>query len=269
MIDLFGVPKPLIGMLHAPPLPGAPGYRGDFQAVCDAVLRDAETLVEGGMHGLLLENFGDAPFYPGQVPAHVVASMTALAVEVRKRFAVPLGLNVLRNDGRSALAVAYAAGAEFIRVNVLCSARVTDQGLIQGIAHELLRDRAMLGARSIRIFADVDVKHSAPLGLRPIEDEARETLERGGADGLIVSGAATGQPTDVAQLSQVKRVAADAPVLVGSGITPDSLAHFLPYADGFIVGTAIKRDGLTTNPVDPSRVRALVRTLMGVDEQDR
>jgi len=119
----------------------------------------------------------------------------------------------------------------------------------------------MLGARGIRIFADVDVKHSAPLGLRSIDDEARETLERGGADGLIVSGTATGQPTDVAQLSQVKRVAADAPVLVGSGITPESLAHFLPYADGFIVGTSLKRDGLTTNPVDPSRVRALVEAL--------
>lgn len=261
MIELFGVPKPLIGMLHAPPLPGAPGYRGDFQAVRDAVLRDAETLVDGGVHGLLLENFGDAPFYPGQVPTHVVASMTTLAVQVRERFAVPLGINVLRNDGRSALAVAFAAGAQFIRVNVLCSARVTDQGLIQGIAHELLRERAMLDARNIRIFADVDVKHSAPLGLRPIDDEARETLERGGADGLIVSGTATGQPTDMAQLSQVKRAAGPAPVLVGSGITPDSLARFLPYADGFIVGTAIKRDGVTTNPVDPARVRALVEAI--------
>lgn len=261
MLALFRVPKPIIGMLHAPALPGAPGYEGSFEAVRSAVLRDAEALVAGGVHGLLLENFGDAPFYPGRVPAPVVACMTALAVQLRERFDVPLGINVLRNDGRSALAVAVAAGAQFIRVNVLCGARVTDQGIIQAIAHHLLRDRALLHADAIKILADVDVKHSAPLGPRPLEEEARETLERGGADGLIVSGAATGQPTDVATVSQVKRVIGQAPVLVGSGVTPETIAHFLPYADGFIVGTSIKRDGLTTNPVDPARVSTLVRAV--------
>src|SRR5687768_9330841 len=135
------VPRPVIGMLHLPPLPGSPRYGGG-----------------GGGHGLMLDNFGDVPFYPGRVPAHVVAHMTAVACEVRRRFpSLPLGINVLRNDGRSALAVAHAAGAQFIRVNVLCGARVADQGLIQGIAHDLLRERAMLGATDVRILADVDV----------------------------------------------------------------------------------------------------------------
>lgn len=261
MIDVFGVEKPVIGMLHAQPLPGAPGFRGDFDAVRSAVLGDAEVLVDGGVHGLLLENFGDVPFYPGRVPAHVVAMMTAMAVELRNRFRVPLGINILRNDGRSALAVACAAGAQFIRVNVLCSARVTDQGILQGIAHHLLRDRAMLQAGQIRIFADVDVKHSAPLGSRPIEEEARETLERGGADALIVSGTATGQPTDVDTLAEVKRAIGEAPVLVGSGVTPATIGRFLPYADGFIVGTTLKRDGCTTNPVDPARVKSLLQAI--------
>jgi membrane complex biogenesis BtpA family protein len=261
MLRLFHVSKPIIGMLHAPALPGAPGYGGRLETVRTAVLRDAEALVAGGVHGLMLENFGDAPFYPGRVPAHVVAIMTSLAVELRKTFDIPLGINVLRNDGRSALAVAVASGAQFIRVNVLCGARVTDQGILQGIAHHLLRDRVLLEAGAIKILADVDVKHSAPLGPRPLEDEARETLHRGGADGLIVSGAATGQPTDVASVSRVKQVVGQAPVLVGSGVTPESIARFLPYADGFIVGTSIKRGGATTNPVDPARVKALVEAV--------
>jgi len=260
MIDLFSVAKPVIGMLHAPPLPGSPRYGGSFDAVRRHVLADAEALVEGGVHGLMLENFGDAPFFPARVPVHVATHMTTLAVELRARFAVPLGVNVLRNDGRTALAVACAAGAQFIRVNVLCGARVADQGLLQGIAHALLRDRAALGATSIRILADVDVKHSAPLGARLLDDEARETVERGGADALVVSGSATGAPADLAGLRLVKGAVA-APVFVGSGVTAENLVGYLPWADGFIVGTSIKRDGVATNSVDPDRVRRLIRSL--------
>lgn len=256
--ELFRASKPVIGMLHAPPLAGSPRYGGSLEAVKAAVLRDAEALAEGAVHGLLLENFGDAPFYPRRVPAAVVAQMTALAVEVRRRFSLPLGINVLRNDGQSALAVAAAVGAEFIRVNVLCGARVTDQGIIEGIAHDLLRDRAQLGA-PVKILADVDVKHSAPLAPRPIEEEARETLERGGADGLIVSGSATGAAADLGQAACVRIAARGAPVFLGSGITAETLPACLDAADGFIVGTWLKRDAVTTNPVDPARVRELMR----------
>ena len=208
----------------------------------------------------MLENFGDTPFYPGRVPASVVAGMTHLAGEVCRRFDVPLGINVLRNDGRSALAIALAVGAAFIRVNVLCGARVTDQGVIQGIAHKLLRDRVQLGAQHIRILADVNVKHSAPLGLaRPIEDEAADLLHRGGADALIVSGGGTGQPASPDNARRAKAVAGDAPVLVGSGVTPESIRSFLPHADGFIVGTALKVGRIVGHPVDPERVTALLR----------
>src|SRR5689334_14158962 len=191
-----GRSKIVIGMLHVPALPGATLYRGDLGAIRGAMLRDADALASGGVHGLMIENFGDVPFYPERVPVCVVAHLTALAVEVRRNHPqLPLGINVLRNDGRSALAVAHASGASYIRVNVLCGARVTDQGVIQGIAHELLRDRAILGmgAESIRIFADVDVKHSAPLASRPIQDEVDDLLERALADAVIVSGAGTGK----------------------------------------------------------------------------
>ncbi|MEP0846002.1 MAG: BtpA/SgcQ family protein [Phycisphaerae bacterium] len=258
---LWAVAKPVIGMLHAPALPGAPLHSDGRRTILDRVLGDAEALVRGGVHGLMLENFGDAPFFPGRVPPSVIAHLTWLAVEVRRRFDVPLGVNVLRNDGCAALAVALAAGAQFIRVNVLCGARVADQGILHGIAHDLLRDRAALGARHIRIFADVAVKHSAPLGgERAVEDEVADLLHRGGADALIVSGAATGKPTDIERLRRVKAAAGRADVFVGSGVAPETVGEFLPYADGLIVGTSLKRRADARAAVDLSRVRALMRS---------
>ncbi len=256
------IPKPLIGMLHLLPSPGSPRFGGQIAAILERLLSDAEALVEGGVHGLILENFGDAPFHPQRVPPEVVAHMTKLAIEVRTRFDVPLGINVLRNDGRSALTIAQAAGADFIRVNVLCGARVTDQGLIPGIAHELLRDRAAFGATHVKIFADVSVKHSAALGPpRPIEEEVTDTIQRGGADAIIVSGSGTGQTTDVDEVWRAKAVAGDTPVFVGSGVTAETIHTYLPHADGFIVGTALKRDGAVTQPADAARVKALLRRL--------
>ena len=262
--DWSAIPKPVIGMLHLPALPGAPRFGGDARFIADSAVRDADALASGGVHGLMLENYGDVPFYPRRVPAHVVAHMTAVACEVRRRFPqLPLGINVLRNDAQSALAVAHAAGAQFVRVNVLCGARVTDQGLIEGVAHDLLRDRATLGAAdSIRIFADVDVKHSAPLAPRPLEVEVSDTLHRGLADALIVSGSGTGVATDPSHVAEARRAAAGAaPVFVGSGVSAETLAAYLPHADGFIVGSALKRGGAARQPVDVHRVRELMSAL--------
>ena len=255
---------PIVGMLHLPALPGAPRFGGDVTSLREHVLRDAEALASGGVHGLMLENYGDLPFYPDRVPAHVVAHMTALAAEVRRRFPqLPLGINVLRNDGRSALAVAHASGASFIRVNVLCGARVADQGVLHGAAHDLLRERALLRAdTSVRIFADVDVKHSAPLAPRPMEEEVADTLHRGLADALIVSGSGTGKATDPGHVAAARAAAGGkAPVFVGSGITARSLPQYLPHADGFIVGSALKAGSDPAQPVDVSKVRELVAAL--------
>lgn len=258
-LHCFGAAKPVIGMLHAPPLPGAPRFDDRREAILERVLRDAEALLAGGVHGLLLENFGDAPFYPDRVPVAVVSHLTWLACEVRRRFDTPLGINVLRNDGRAALAVAAAAGARFIRVNVLSGACVTDQGIVQGCAHELMRDRAALQADAIGVLADVRVKHSSPLGQpRDIADEVADLVERAGADALVVTGPATGRPADPADLRRVKSAAGATPVLVGSGVAPENIAELAALADGFIVGTALKRGGRVENPVDPQLVRALL-----------
>jgi membrane complex biogenesis BtpA family protein len=191
----------------------------------------------------------------------VIAAMTALAFEVQRTVDLPLGINVLRNDGRGALAVAHACGASFIRVNVLCGARVADQGLIQGIAHDLLRERAMLGASEVKIFADVDVKHSAPLAARPLKDEVDDLIERALADAIVVSGAGTGKATDPSKARQVKQAASKTPVFIGSGITPETIDGFLECADGFIVGTALKEKGVASNPVELARVKALMSKL--------
>jgi membrane complex biogenesis BtpA family protein len=248
-------------MLHAPALPGSADDRGDFSQVRQFVLQDAAALIQGGVDGLMLENFGDTPFFPGRVPAITVAAMTAIATDLRQRFPVPLGINVLRNDGQGALAVAVASGASFIRVNVLCGSRVSDQGLLNAIAHDLLRDRSFLDANSIQIWADVDVKHSAPLAPRPLADEVHDLIDRGKADAVIVSGAATGQPVEVEKVRQVKEACRSTPVLVGSGVTAENAAELSTWADGIIVGSSLKVDGVVSNPVDRARVERLVQAV--------
>lgn len=209
------------------------------------------------MDGLLLENFGDAPFLPGRVPRHVVASLAALAVRVREAVGLPLGVNVLRNDPASALAVAQAAGGSFVRANVWTGARVTDQGLVHGVAHEVLRLRRRLETE-VRVLADVDVKHSTALGARSLEAEAEETVARGLADGLIVTGPASGRPVDPDDLERVRGAAAGAPVLAGSGVTAENVARLLERCDGAIVGTSLEREGVTGAPVERRRVERLV-----------
>lgn len=253
---------PVVGMIHLAPLPGAPGYDTNINWVHERALRDAETLAEGGVDALILENYGDVPFYPGRVPGHVVAHMTAIASLIRNKVALPLGINCLRNDGVSALDIAHAVGAEFIRVNVLCGARVTDQGVVQGIAHDLLRERDLMRAPNIKILADVDVKHSAALGVsRPLSEEVGDLIHRGLADAVIVSGGGTGLPTDLGQVQDVKDAAGDTPVFVGSGVSVDTAGEYARIADGLIVGTSLKRDGVSTNPVELARVQALMAVL--------
>ncbi len=248
------ITHPVIGMIHAAPLPGSPRYDGDWTSVINRAVSDAAALTEGGCDGIMIENYGDTPFYPHRVPAITIAALTRLAAEVRRATPLPLGINMLRNDGQSALAVAVAVGAQFIRVNVLCGARVTDQGIVTGIAHDLLRERVQLNAQHIRILADVDVKHSAPLGVRSLVDETHDLVERGGADAVIVSGAATGEPTSLADLQTVQSAAGNTPIFIGSGATIDTVTALKPFCHGFIVGTHFKRDGI----VDAARVRAFV-----------
>jgi membrane complex biogenesis BtpA family protein len=253
----------LIGVVHLLPLPGSPRARGSFDAVVRAALRDAKALVEGGMTALLVENYGDVPFTGGRVPAMTVAAMTRCARAIRETFPrMPLGVNVLRNDGLSALAIAVAVGASFIRVNVLSGVAVTDQGLVEGIAHDLMRARRDLRA-NVHVLADVNVKHATPLGAGDLGMAARDLVSRALADGLIVTGAATGMPPPSAEIEAVRRAVPETPLWIGSGVTQSTVADALDAAEGVIVGTALKRGSVTTAPVDVRRVRRLVRTAGG------
>jgi len=258
--SIFGITKPVIGMLHVPALPGAPRNTLGFSGIIDWILTDAQELAAGGIDGLIVENFGDIPFYPRRVQPHTVAFMTALSGEVRRRFDLPLGINVLRNDAESALAIAAAVRASFIRVNIHTGARLTDQGLIQGRAHETLRYRTTLGC-DVKIFADANVKHSTPLAACDLSDEVRDIVARGAADAIIVTGTATGRPAAVEELTTAKAAAAGAPVIAGSGVDLTNVAAIFEAADGLIVGTAFKRDNITTNPVERERVRSLMEAV--------
>jgi membrane complex biogenesis BtpA family protein len=262
MADLFTTDQPIIGMVHLDPLPGAPRFDGDHTAIHERATQDAERLEAGGVDGIIVENFGDAPFHSNDVPKHVVAEMTCLVGSVCDTVDVPVGVNVLRNDGTAALSIAAATEASFIRVNVHTGARVTDQGLIEGQAHETLRLREQLDA-DVRILADVAVKHSTPVSTENVEQSTHDAVERGLADAVVVSGSGTGQQVDRERLETVAHVAADldVPTYIGSGVTTETVTDLLSVADGAIVGSALKEESVTVNPVVESRVESLVESV--------
>jgi hypothetical protein len=255
--------KTLLGVVHLLPLPSSP-RAASRDSVLSRALSDAEALVAGGLDGFIVENFGDAPFYGERVPVWTVADMTVLVERIRGAVGgEPLvGVNVLRNDASAALAIAAATGAGFIRVNVHSGVMHTDQGTLTGRAAETLRQRKILDA-DVDIVADVAVKHAlAPPGF-DLAQAAKDTAYRGLTDGLIVTGTGTGSAANVADLEVVKNAVLDRPVLVGSGVTAESVAGLLSVADGVIVGTALKLGGRVEQAVEPERVRALVGRARG------
>jgi membrane complex biogenesis BtpA family protein len=228
-----------------------------MRAVYDAALTEADIFRRQGVDGLIVENFRDKPFYPGRVPAETVAALAAVTREIVKAAALPVGVNVLRNDALAAIAVAAAAEAHFIRVNVHMGAVVSEQGVIQGVSHETLRLRAGLHSKAL-IFADVGVKHAAPLADRGLAAETKDLAERGMADAVIVSGELTGAET---KAEDVDIVAAHTrlPILIGSGATPENLHKVFAKADGFIVGSYFKKNGRGENRVEAKRVNTFMR----------
>lgn len=249
----------LVGMVHLLPLPGSPRFGGSIDEVVDNAVDDARVLTDAGFPALMIENFGDAPFYAETVPAETVAAM-AVAVAASSVEGVPFGVNVLRNDAQSALAIAAATGAAFIRVNVLTGTMYTDQGPIVGRAAEVLRDRDRL-CPGVEIWADVLVKHAtAPAGLGT-RQAVEDTVERGLADAVIISGAGTGAEPSMATAREIRGAAPiGTRVVVGSGASAANLDALLEVADTVIVGSSIKFDGDARNRPDPLRAKSLVET---------
>lgn len=263
-----GAPSGVIGMVHLLPLPGAPRWAGELAAVLHRATDDAHALRDGGVDAVLIENYGDVPFHPGAVEPVTIAAMTRAVAAVQRVVDLPIGVNVLRNDAAGALAIAAATGASFIRVNVHTGGMHTDQGWIEGRAAETLRLRQRL-APEVAILADVLVKHATPPPGVELADAARDTWHRGLADALIVTGPATGAATDLERVRVVREAVPDAPVLVGSGVTAETVGSALDaargggeagggFAGGVIVGSAIEEDGVAGRPVDAERVRRLM-----------
>lgn len=255
---MFGS-KPVIGMIHLPPLPGSPLYDGGgIASVIGYAVDEARKLERNGVQGLEAENFLDASYFPGTVGPELVSAMSIIAHEVRKAVRVPLGICILA-DPIACIAVAHAVRAEFIRATVFTEASVDVSGLVLGRPHEILRYRKFLDP-SIKIFADVYIKHSAPLARRSIQESAYDAAYFL-ADAVLISGKHTGMLTPIEDVKAAKEVLPDVPVLVGSGFNCKSAPELLQYADGAIVGTSLKVDGKSENPVDERRVRELVEAV--------
>lgn len=253
----FASEKPVIGMVHLHGLPHSYDEEGIDQVLRSAV-NDAEKLARGGVDGVIVENFGDSPFSK-KVSKRTVSFMTLACKEVKEMVDIPVGINVLRNDWEAALSISSILGLSFVRINVFTGLVATDQGLIEGEAshiHDFKRSHGL----ETEIWADVHVKHGTPLHPTDIVESAREARRRGKADRIIVTGEGTGHPVDMNDLKKVKR-AVDISVVAGSGVDPDNIQQMMETADGVIVGTYLKEDGIVTNPVSLERVEKLVEKI--------
>ncbi len=257
--EIFGTDKVLIGMIHCPAFPGAPRYRdAGMAAIYDACMRDAEALVEGGMHGLIIENHGDIPFSKPEDIGHETAAFMAVVTDrIARAVGVPLGVNVLANAPVPAFAIAMAGSAKFIRVNQWANAYVANEGFMEGRAAEAMRYRSLLRAEHIKVFADSHVKHGshAIVADRSIGELTRD-LAFFDADAIIATGQRTG---NAATLEEIEKIgsATNLPLLVGSGVTKDNVVEILKRTNGVIVASSLKQGGVWWNPVDIDCVRAL------------
>jgi uncharacterized protein len=255
--QIFDNSQPVIGVVHLLPLPTSPRWGGSLKHILDRAEQEATALASGGVHGIIIENFFDAPFTSGRVDPAVISAMTLVVQRIMQMVDVPVGINVLRNDALSAMAIAACVGAKFIRVNVLTGVMATDQGIIEGNAYELLRYRRELGC-DVKIFADVLVKHAHPISVPNLTLAIHDAIHRGLADGIILSGFTTGDAPTHKDLQEAAIACRDIPFLVGSGATVANIAQLLKYANGVIVSSSLKRNGQIQQSIDPNRVSQFV-----------
>ena len=254
----FGVSRALIGVVHLQALPGTPASKLDIAAITSIAVDEARAYEAAGFHGVIIENTHDRPYLKSAVGPEITAAMAVIAAEIRRAIALPLGIQVLAGANSSTVAVALAAGASFVRAEGFVFAHVADEGLIEASAGALLRYRRAIEASHIRIFADIKKKHSAHAITSDVDIvETAKAAEFFAVDGVIVSGIATGQPTDPDEVDSVS-AAVSVPTIVGSGITAENI-HEYQNADALIVGSSIKQNGLWMNPIDSERAKTLVR----------
>lgn len=251
--------RSLLGVVHLGALPSSPGH-ASMDEVLTQAQRDAEAYAQAGFDGLVVENFGDAPFRRGTaddpVAPDVVAGVAVAADRLQRATGLPIGVNCLRNDGFAAYGVAAVTGARWVRVNVLTGAYVTDQGVISGEAARIAAYRRQLGSDA-KLLADFLVKHAAPLAPIDVATGAKDVAERSGADGIVLSGARTGEPVDGDLIKRVRGAVGAFPIWIGSGLTADNASELWHAVDGAIVGSWCKADGDAAAPVDVERARRM------------
>ena len=261
MKSLFSRSKPIIGVIHVGALPGTPRSSQTVSELITSARNEARLYRDSGLDGIIVENMHDVPYLRGDVGPEIVAAMTTIATEVKAECGLPLGVQILAGANIEAMAVARAADLDFIRAEGYAYAHVADEGLIQASAARLLRFRKMIGATRVQVWADVKKKHAAHAITADVSlGETAETVEFMGADCVIVTGSATGRPPAIADVQEAKSHCR-LPVLLGSGITENNIAEFYDTADGFIIGSAFKIDGLWSNTVDPLRVDSFLKAI--------
>lgn len=262
------LPNKFLGaMIAVLPLPGAPRYGGDDEQIVARALSDLDHYQAAGVDAIVLENSHDLPYIKPPLPPRAVEVMKRVASEVRRRFAGPIGIQVLEAANETALEIAHEADLDFLRVEGYVFAHVGGAGLIEGCAGRILRQRKELGCEHIKIFGDVKKKHCshALTGDLDIIDEVKQA-EFFLVDGVIVTGARTTEPPAVAELRRVKKQA-HVPVLIGSGMTPENIDTYFPLANGFIVGSTFRQGGRFLGALEPARLAAFMKVFRPLSQQ--
>ncbi|MFV0592276.1 MAG: BtpA/SgcQ family protein [Draconibacterium sp.] len=253
--------KSIIGMVHVGALPGTPGNNRPVADLISDALADATILQEEGVAAIMIENMHDRPYLNRTVGPEIIAAMTAIACALRSAIKIPLGIQILAGANKAALAVALAAGFDFIRAEGFVFGHLADEGMMNSDAGELLRYRKQIGAEQVKIFTDIKKKHSSHAVSADVSiAETAKAAEFFLSDGVIVSGNSTGEKPLLSELKEVKS-AVKIPVLIGSGIDTKNIHEYWNWADGFIVGSSLKEGGNWENKVERTRVKHLIKTI--------
>lgn len=248
-------------MVHVAALPGTPGNSDKIENIISKALLDAEVLAELGVDAIMIENMHDRPYLNKKVGPVIIASMTVVAVELKKSIKLPMGIQILAGANKDALAVALATGFDFIRVEGFVFGHLADEGWMNSDAGELLRYRKLIGAENIQIFTDIKKKHSSNLITKDVSiEETAKAAEFFLSDAVIVTGNATGEKASVEEAKMVKK-STKLPVIIGSGIDLYNIHLFWEFADAFIVGSSFKKNGCWENAVDPDRVKEFMQKI--------
>ena len=249
-----------IGVVHLKALPGSPSYENNLSEIYKSALEDSTALQNGGVDSIIIENFGDIPFAKNSISKLTLAHFTNIAKELSDSLNIDIGINVLRNDGESALSIADSINANFVRINILSGTMYTDQGIIEGKANKLIKLKNSL-SNNIEIYADVFVKHAVPPIGYTIENQTEELLLRAGADKIIITGDGTGKEINFEQLQKLRGIVPKGQLAIGSGVNESNIENYKNVADILIIGTGFKVDQNIAKPIDVKSVEKLIKMI--------